>query len=189
MTHIPISRPIAKTWGFLPIPVLPTNSCQVLNPYTPNNSTYTYKSLTSDQYKTNWKDVVENSGHETFLGFILDDDNYPVRAYSCLVMEEKDTVFCLEGGVEDKYGGSIATRTEFYESDKEILDKAFPDSAATIPDYLNDTEYKKVSGKYQALISLDGSSMRGVATTYDTDWVFCSVFNYGVAVCNEYWVK
>lgn len=157
--------------------------------YTPNNSTYTYKSLTSDQYKTNWKDVVSDSGHETFLGFILNDDNYPVRAYSCLAMDEKDTVFCLEGGVEDKYGGSFASRTEFYKSDKETLDYAFPDSVATTPDYLNDTDYKKVSGKYQALINLDGSSMRGVATTYDKDWVFCSVFNYGVAYCNEYWLK
>ena len=104
-------------------------------------------------------------------------------------MEEKNTVFCLEGGVNDETGGSIASRTVFYKSDKETLDKAFPDSVAKTPDYVTDTEYKKVSGKYQALIYLDGSTMRGVASTYDKDWVFCSVFNYGVAYCNEYWLK
>ena len=51
--------------------------------------------LTSAQYKTNWENVITETGKKVFAGLILDGTNKITRAFMCGV---KDGVpFCLEG--------------------------------------------------------------------------------------------
>ena len=145
-----------------------------------------YKSLSSDDYKTNWQDVVSESGHNSFLGLILDGDNKPIRAFACLKLEDSEP-FCLEGLYSAVDGSTAEERAVVIKKNVGLVQNAF--SIDDEPDYAEGYKYQKTFGKNQAVIELESSSSHGTVTVYDKDMVYCSVNYYGAAGCNDYWAK
>ena len=61
----------------------------------PDNNGYSLTTLTSNDYKTNYQDVITESGKNYFLGMILDQNNQIERAFSCGIYNSHP--FCIEG--------------------------------------------------------------------------------------------
>ena len=67
--------------------------------------------LTKDQYKTNYQDILNETGQKVFLGLKLDSKGTILKAYVCGIINGEQV--CLEGSTD----GST------YEKNKEIRDK------------------------------------------------------------------
>jgi len=74
----------------------------------PDNQEYTMTTLTSNDYKTNYQDVITESGKNYFLGMILDQNNQIARAFSCGIHNSHP--FCIEGTTD---GNKYATNKEY----------------------------------------------------------------------------
>ena len=70
----------------------------VYTTYKNTGITYTNTILTSSEYKTNYQDVVAESGKNYFLGLKLDDSGILERAYTCGIND--GTPFCIEGSLD-----------------------------------------------------------------------------------------
>ncbi len=154
--------------------------------YSPNYTSKQYKGLSPDEYKTDWRDVIEETGHNVFLGLVLDEENRPNRAFACLKLEDSDP-FCLEGLYSGEGGSSAIERSEVIKKNVDLINNAF--SINSEPNYETGITYQQIHGKSQAVVELESSSEKGTVTTYDEDWVFCSVNYYGAAGCSDYWTK
>lgn len=155
--------------------------------YNPDYDSSPYEAVEVNRYKYDWREVVEESGHEVFLGFTLDSDNMPLKMYACGIANS-DKPYCLEGNLSDKYGGNQATRLEAYKKNVNTLNTAFSKTTSNF-DFASGTEYEVAIDGSQAVTYFDGSTMQGGVAAYDSDWVFCTVSNYGTGYCNEYWTK
>ena len=74
----------------------------------PDNNGYTMTTLTRNDYKTNYQDVITESGKNCFLGMILDNNNQIERAFSCGVYNSHP--FCIEGTVD---GSKYTTNSDY----------------------------------------------------------------------------
>lgn len=91
--------------------------------YTSEDNKFSFASgsettLTSSQYKTNYQDVVAETGN-AFLGLVLDEDGKIKRAYACGM--KGNLPLCIEGALDNSHGGSAATRSNVRQRNKAIL--------------------------------------------------------------------
>ena len=117
--------------------------------------------LTSNQYKENYEDVVSESGYDSFLGIKLNSSGTIEKAYACGI--EGTTPFCLEGTTDgSKYSDNV-----------DILNTIFTDCDADVS--LNS------SLCIDSLISADAFSTGLVGTNYNRNK--CYVENDGKLYC------
>ena len=127
--------------------------------------------LSTSDYKINWKDVVKESGHNNFLGFKLNSSDEVVKAYVCGI---KDNIpFCLEGSLDDMNGGNESDRIEIYNHNIEVF-KSICNSSDDC--YVGD-RYALINGDISIHFDIDGS----VSITEDSS--ICSVTNGGAGKC------
>lgn len=129
---------------------------------------------------------MEESGHNVFLGLVLDDDNKPTNMYACGILDEKP--YCLEGSLDDQYGGDQAIRLERYRSNISVLESVWPSNELNdiIIDYLNNDNYMLSRDAINSIVYLEGYSTRGDVYVSDDDAVFCEVRNFGKGYCSDY---
>jgi len=134
--------------------------------------------LTSDQYKENYNDVISESGVNHFLGMILDENSKIERAFACgiLTKETKEIPFCIEG----------ATDGSTEEDNKELLTSIFGeyDDEADLGCYYSkledDNRFFCVGPTVRAIVTSDSVSVDGRGSGMSE----CNIFD-GHLICIE----
>ena len=135
----------------------------------PDNNGYTMTTLTSNDYKTNYQDVINESGKNNFLGVILDNNNQIARAFSCGVYNNNP--FCVEGTVD---GSKFETNSDYlygiYGEYNSITSQGCVDNGSNMICH----------GSIRAEADYHGN----VGVGFEIDNSYCHVNFSGILVCN-----
>lgn len=81
--------------------------------------------ISNSQYKTDYKDLIAETGKEHFIGIILNDSNEISRVFTCgLVNVENETTkvpFCIESALSNGTGGNDTIRNQTYSKNNAII--------------------------------------------------------------------
>ena len=154
--------------------------------FLPNNQTKLYE----DDYYTNWKDVVKESGYNTFLGLVLDSKNNVEKAYVCGL--ENNIPFCLEGSLSDYYDGNKSIRDEIFNKNFEVLKMLCDASSSCVIEDTMEDVFNDVPSSYVVEDTMDASFRGNIKSrilhngqAHITDGnSSCSVYESGFAVCD-----
>jgi len=144
----------------------------------PNNNGYTMTTLTSNDYKTNYQDVILSSGKNYFLGLILDNNNHISRAFSCGIHNSHP--FCIEGTTYNNT--NVAT---IYATNSDYLYRIYGEY-----DEGTNQGCSQHSDDYGSYVSCSGSVFADAYANGDVDsgvddGGHCSVNSYGNLFCEE----
>ena len=170
--------------------------------YTTNTYYYSANNVTSSPLSTlqtfannndilydDYREVVTNSGNSYFLGFKFDGSGAITNAYACGIKGEDPNngkPFCIEGALEDTYGGNSTARTTLYNANTAFLNQLYGlvDSETGYGCNNYSTEVYCI-GSVGAGAYSDGDLNNSGGEVYTSGGYVCTVGNRGTASCYE----
>ncbi len=111
-----------------------------------------------------------------FLGFTFDGSGNITKAYACGInANNNDAAFCLEGVLEEQYGGSSAAIASVFAANVGVLNTAFPGCDASTSD-----SSVECSDSVYGHANSDGG-----VNVFDLSDYTCYVHSYGSANCDS----